>query len=134
MLKSTIWASGLILPYQSKIIIAGSRSIIDPNLIYPILDDHFSYIGEVVCGTALGVDTIGAHWAIDRQVRISCFKPDWHPNGHYDKSAGYKRNIEMGEYAHGLLAFWDGQSRGTNHMINIMDRLGKPYVVYKLAA
>ena len=33
--------------------------------------------------------------------------------------------MEMGDYADYLIAFWDGQSRGTNQMINYMRRIGK---------
>lgn len=36
----------------------------------------------------------------------------------------------MAEYADGLLALWDGESKGTLHMIDCMRRLGKPYEVY----
>lgn len=33
------------------------------------------------------------------------------------KKAGIFRNIAMAEYAHALIAFWDGESKGTAHMI-----------------
>ena len=44
------------------------------------------------------------------------FPADWDKHG---KSAGYKRNLEMAENADALIAFWDGESRGTKHMIDI---------------
>ena len=31
----------------------------------------------------------------------------------------------MAEYADYLIAFWDGKSKGTNHMINIMKNINK---------
>ena len=46
----------------------------------------------------------------------------------YGKSAGFRRNIEMADYAIAdnsrgiLLAFWDGKSKGTKHMIDIANK------------
>ena len=36
------------------------------------------------------------------------------------------RNKEMGMFSDALLAFWDGQSRGTQQMIQYMGTLNKP--------
>jgi hypothetical protein len=41
------------------------------------------------------------------------------------------RNAEMAQFADGLLAFWDGESRGTDNMIQQMKRLGKPVKVVR---
>ena len=43
------------------------------------------------------------------------FPADWDK---YGKRAGYLRNVQMAEYADALLAFWDGESRGTKNMID----------------
>ena len=51
-----------------KIVIAGSRSITDyVALRRAIAQSDFS-IGEVVCGTARGVDTLGELWAAEHNV------------------------------------------------------------------
>ena len=44
------------------------------------------------------------------------FPADWDK---YGKAAGYKRNGEMARNADALIAFWDGKSRGTKHMIDL---------------
>lgn len=44
---------------------------------------------------------------------------DWNK---YGKSAGYKRNEQMAIYADACLAFWDGKSKGTKHMIGLAKR------------
>lgn len=49
------------------------------------------------------------------------FPADW---GKYGKSAGVLRNKQMAEYADGLIAFWDGKSRGTANMIETAKGLG----------
>ena len=40
----------------------------------------------------------------------------------YGKSAGYRRNVQMAEYADSCVVFWDGKSRGTKHMIDIAEK------------
>jgi len=41
-----------------------------------------------------------------------------------------RRNREMARYAEGLVAIWDGPSRGTKDMIDAMFALKKPIFVY----
>lgn len=36
----------------------------------------------------------------------------------------------MAQYADALIAVWDGESKGTLHMINSMNNIGKPVFVY----
>jgi hypothetical protein len=45
------------------------------------------------------------------------------------KSAGYIRNDEMAQYADMLIAFWDGTSKGTKHMIDLANKRGIKVVV-----
>jgi len=40
------------------------------------------------------------------------------------KAAGFIRNAEMAEYADALIAFWDGRSKGTKHMIDLAKKHG----------
>ena len=49
----------------------------------------------------------------------------------HDKAAGPIRNRQMAEYADYLIAFWDGESRGTRNMIETMKKLGKHGVVIR---
>ena len=49
------------------------------------------------------------------------------------KDAGYIRNAEMGGVADLAVCFWNGESKGTKHMIDVMNELGKPVKVVKYA-
>lgn len=50
---------------------------------------------------------------------------DWERHG---KRAGYLRNREMAELGADLvLAFWDGQSKGTMHMVDLAEEYGIPF-------
>ena len=91
-------------------------------------EDHV--VTEVVSGGAAGVDSLGEDWATNEWVPLRVFGPDW---GRYGKSAGFRRNEQMGDYADALVALWDGQSRGTKHMIEYMRSLGKPVHVQVIA-
>lgn len=84
-------------------------------------------------GTARGADKLGELYAERVGVHIYRFPADWDT---YGKSAGYRRNAEMAKFASGennvgvLIAFWDGKSRGTKHMIDLAKRYGlKVHVV-----
>lgn len=112
-----------------KVIIAGSRTITDKKLVADAMRSftRFWCINEVVCGEARGVDAIGRQLAEAQKIPVKSFPADWDK---YGKPAGYIRNKEMGMYADALIAVWDGQTRGTRHMIDIMNELGKPALVF----
>ena len=54
-------------------------------------------------------------------IPVRYFPADWRTLG---KSAGYQRNIQMAQYADALIAFWDGQSKGTKHMVETAQEFG----------
>ena len=117
-----------------KLIIAGSRSLsASPEtiskyvneLLYEMKKEQLFAqdisVTEVVSGTARGIDCDGEKWAEEQGIPITRFPAKWEQFG---KSAGYKRNMEMAEYADVLLAIYDGTSRGTKHMINLAEKKG----------
>lgn len=71
---------------------------------------------EVVSGTAKGADQMGEFWAEEHGVLVTTFPADW---DRFGRSAGYRRNEDMAKYSDVLVAFWDGHSRGTKHMIDL---------------
>ena len=101
-----------------KVIIAGSRGFSDFQLMYEKCEEVLANRDdvEIVSGTAKGADKMGEHYASLKGFKVKQFPADWEK---YGKSAGYKRNLEMAEYSDVLIAFWDGSSRGTKHMIDL---------------
>lgn len=103
-----------------KTIVAGSRTIIDikhVTVAVGLAEEVANItITEVVSGTAQGVDQLGELLATARGVPIKRFPAQW---GRYGRGAGYRRNAQMAHYADALIAIWDGQSRGTKHMIDL---------------
>lgn len=109
-----------------KTIIAGSRGITNlHDVICAVADSGFE-ITEVVSGCARGVDRLGEQWAALNKLPVQQFPAKWYELG---RSAGLVRNVVMAEYADALVAVWDGQSRGTRHMIETAQKHGlKVYV------
>ncbi len=103
---------------KMKLIIAGSRSFTDRNLLFRLCDHMLQYqaVIEIVSGTARGADQLGEEYAKIRGFSIKRFPANWEKNG---KFAGKIRNLQMGQYADALIAFWDGKSKGTKHMIEV---------------
>jgi len=112
-----------------KVIIAGSRDGFVARNTYEAIEESpfFGKITEVVSGTAKGVDQHGEMYSRTRELSLKQFPADWDTFG---KSAGFRRNVEMADYADALVAVWDGQSRGTKHMIDQMELRNKPVYVY----
>lgn len=112
-----------------RTIIAGSRTIIDYESVKKILDEHWEEfnINTIVSGGARGVDSIAIQYGRENDIVLDIYMADWEQFG---KSAGYIRNMKMGENADSLICFWDGVSRGTANMISIMKKMNKPVVVF----
>ncbi len=102
-----------------KVIIAGGREFDDYPLLEKTMDNLLSNVKVnivVVCGMARGADSLGEKYAKSKGYQIDYFSADWKL---YGKRAGYIRNEQMAKNADALVAFWDGQSRGTKHMIDL---------------
>ena len=106
-----------------KVIIAGGRNFRDYDKLKESCDNILVNQKEVeiVSGTAAGADILGERYAQEKGYEVKKFPAQWDL---YGKSAGYKRNQQMAEYADGLIAFWDGKSKGTKHMIDIANKMG----------
>ena len=100
-----------------RVIIAGGRDFSDYQLLKKACDHMLSKSKsvEIVSGGAKGADFLGEQYASELGYKCTKFPADWEK---YGRAAGYKRNSEMANYADCLIAFWDGSSRGTQHMIN----------------
>ena len=122
-----------------RVIIAGGRDFNDFKLLESNINKIFKQLSdeklisiyvnesniEIICGKARGADTLGEQFAKEYKLSIKYFPADWNT---YGKSAGYRRNAEMANYAKEdngvLIAFWDGKSKGTKHMIDIAKNSG----------
>ena len=108
-----------------KTIIAGTRTFNDYELLKTKLTKFrlTHDITEIVSGGAKGADRLGERYAEEYNITIKIFPANWNKHGN---AAGPIRNRQMAEYADQLIVFWDGSSKGTNNMIDSMDKQKKP--------
>jgi hypothetical protein len=109
---------------QLTVVVSGSRTITNRNLIKDILSKHrFEKFHKLIHGGAHGVDQVAASWAELWGVEVEEYPADWDRHG---KAAGPIRNKEMAAKADALIAIWDGKSRGTKQMIDHCITIGLP--------
>lgn len=116
-----------------KIIIAGGRDFMDYNLLKEKTDKilqekKVTHKIVIISGCAQGADTLGLRYASENAFDVEEYPADWNK---YGKKAGYMRNVEMAENADALIAFWDGKSKGTKHMIDIATERNLPIRVIR---
>lgn len=102
-----------------KVVVAGSRTFNDFQLLYDKLDILLSKKRSEICivsGGAKGADLLGEAYATERGHKCLVMEADWKRHG---KRAGYIRNEKMADIADAVIVFWDGKSPGTCHMIAI---------------
>ena len=102
-----------------KVVVAGSRTFNDFQLLYDKLDILLSRKRSeitIISGGAKGADLLGEAYATSRGHHCIVMEADWKQHG---KRAGYIRNEQMADVANAVIVFWDGKSPGTRHMINI---------------
>lgn len=114
-----------------KIIIAGSREFTDYEFLKSKLIKFNPIMNEIVSGCARGVDTLAINYAKEYNIVCKKFPVSQSEWSLYGKRAGHLRNGRMAVYADGLIAFWDGKSKGTYNMISQMKSLKKPVYVIR---
>ena len=66
---------------------------------------------------------LGERYAKENGFKIERYPALWEK---YGKSAGPKRNEKMAEVCDCAICFWDGESKGTQSMIEYIKKIGKP--------
>ena len=109
----------------TELIVAGTRTFDDYELLAAWLNTLREFYGDIVIisGTAPGADRLAESYAERNKIQVKRFPADWDKHG---KAAGPIRNQQMCEVGDALLAFWNGQSRGTASMIKLAQEKGIP--------
>jgi hypothetical protein len=117
-----------------KVIIAGGRDFNDYELLSQKCDKYLwnkIWLNEkivIISGHAKGADSLGERYAKERGFILDINPADWDKHG---KSAGFIRNREMVNKADAAICFWDGESSGTKHTINLCKEKGIPCRIVK---
>ena len=102
-----------------KVAVRGSRGLCVPDLEKYLPAE----VTEIISGGAKGVDTSAKEYALSHDIKLTEFLPEYQK---YGRSAPLKRNLTIIENADLVLAFWDGNSRGTKFVIDNCKRRNIP--------
>ena len=103
------------------ILVSGSRDFPHPHLVRHTIQNVITSEDFLMHGCARGVDTWADETAKACGATVIRRPADW---DRYGKHVGYLRNEQMLNEARQhpdllVVIFWDGQSRGTKHMIDL---------------
>lgn len=108
-----------------KVAVIGSRGLTVSNIEKYLPED----VTEIVSGGAKGVDASAREYALSHGIKLTEFLPEYTK---YRRNAPFKRNAAIVEYSDFIIAFWDGQSKGTKFVIDECRRTEKPVKVIML--
>ena len=115
---------------MKRIAVVGSRDFNNYQLLEytlnKIVKDNKDIV--IVSGGARGADALAEQYADKRGFNKLIFLADWKKHG---KRAGYLRNHYIIKHCDFCVCFWDGQSRGTAHDIELCDKYNKPCLIVK---
>lgn len=112
---------------ETRIIVCGSVHFNDYedfiNKMDPLVASYENV--TLISGHAKGADTLAEKYASEKGIPIKVFPAEWTK---YGKAAGPIRNRAMLDYAKEqnpvVVAFWNGESRGTGNMIKQAKKAG----------
>ena len=132
--ETTLYAIKASYINSYKVIVADGRDFADYAYLKEKLDEVFgslwdinSHPIEIISGMAKGADTLGIRYAEEHKLTMVLSPANWKK---YHRMAGILRNMNMLVTATHLVAFWDGKSHGTKHMIEIAKAKGIPVWIF----
>ena len=120
---------GVSVPDIRVVAYVGSRDMRPgwTTLIDKCVSRHDKDRTLVVSGGATGVDSIAITAATLHGLHTAVIDALWGPLG---KRAGYVRNQFVVAIVDLVVAFWDGESKGTKHTIDLARKAGVEVVVF----
>ncbi len=120
-----------------KVIVSGSRDIRDARWVYRAIEQSRFRVSELVCGGAVGPESLGHHWALQQNPPVPVREFDYDafaerygedqrlPGGNISIALA-RRNQAMAEYADALVAVtYDPVTPGTLDLLERMRALAK---------
>lgn len=114
-------------------LVVGSRDFDNYKLLCEKLDYLLMNQKEViiVSGGAKGADTLAERYANEHGYGLTIFRANWN----IGKKAGFLRNLDMHKHIasfenRGVVAFWNGTSKGTEQSFELAVRYNNPIRIY----
>ena len=115
-----------------KLAIIGSRTFNDYQLLKNEINDLVQKekfeITHIVSGGAKGADKLGELYAFEYKIPTEIYYPDWSKG----KGAGFERNHDIIKNSDIVICFWNGESKGTLHSINLTKKYDKKCFIVKI--
>lgn len=113
-----------------KLAIIGSREAGNINLELELIK-RFKILmnNTIISGGARGIDTLAAQFARKHGMKLLEFRPDY---ATYGRGATFIRNRRIVDEADGVIAFWNGTSRGTKYTIDYAMRKHVPLIIIRI--
>lgn len=108
--------------------VIGSRSWTNQDRIFEYLDRLNEKTADLLLVSGAcpkGADYIAELWAKKKGIPILLYPADWSTG----KAAGFKRNQKIVNASDAVIAFWDGESKGTIDSVERAWRLGKKVLI-----
>ena len=109
--------------FAIRVAVIGSRSLFVNGLELYL----HSQTKQIVSGGARGIDLCAKRYAEEHHIPYLEILPDY---ARYGKKAPLIRNLDIIAAADLVLAFWDGHSHGTAHVIRQCKQRNIPICVY----
>ncbi len=107
---------------MAKIAVGGSRTIESYDLVSSVLDNLLVPGDIVLSGNAPGADRLGERYAQEHGLDYKIIPSEWEKHG---LKATMMRNEVLLKAADCIILFWDGESKGSKHMLDIALRAKK---------
>ncbi len=111
-----------------KVAVIGSRNVSE-DAFDMIIEQIPAGCSEIVSGGARGIDTLAKRAARELGLKFTCRRPNYKK---YGRVAPLIRNSEIVDMSDYVMAFWDGQSRGTRQAILCCIKRQKPFRIFLL--
>ena|SRR3990172_2853504 len=99
--------------------VIGSRSFSNKELLSKTLGTF--KVTKIISGGAKGADSLAEEYAKKNDIPIEIILPNWS----LGRRAGMLRNTTIIERCDFVIAFWDGESKGTADSIKKAKKMGK---------
>ena len=123
-----------LMSYQNRVIVSGSKSM-GYNLSYDffksyllelfgidITNENKKQIGFITGLEISGAESFIIKFCKEYDLAICPFELDWeNKKGKIDKASYFKRNEEMLIYSNRLVSFFDGESKGVQHLLDLAE-------------
>ncbi len=110
-----------------KLAIVCSKTFDDYEYLKNILQWHIISCTQMLGGGAKNSINLVKRYAVERGILFKEFATNWDQIGN---SAGYAKDQQIANTCNELVAFWDKKSQDTKHVVDLVDKTGKPVYIY----